>query len=227
VPELLKFVQTGGRLSETLARTFQAALAKRGGNLHLMYGQAEATARISGLPPEFLPEAARSVGFALPGGRLSVELDGRPLRVGDEGELAYEGPNVMMGYALSPSDLAQGDLLHGRLLTGDLGYRDHRGLFYITGRKARFAKVFGWRVSLDDVEELLSPMGPVAAVNENDRIVVYCERTSGNFAEHSRILAEKVRLHPSGYEFREVDRLPRLANGKIDYRSLTLAPLPQ
>src|SRR6185503_12450012 len=64
VPRLLKFIQSGGRLPERLAVRFHHALAKRGGQLHLMYGQAEATARISGLPPEFLPEAARSVGKA-------------------------------------------------------------------------------------------------------------------------------------------------------------------
>jgi acyl-coenzyme A synthetase/AMP-(fatty) acid ligase len=79
---LTKFVQTGGRLPEHLARKFHCAAAKRGGVLHLMYGQAEATARITGLPPKLLPEAARSIGLALPGGRLSVE----------EGELIYEGP---------------------------------------------------------------------------------------------------------------------------------------
>jgi acyl-CoA synthetase (AMP-forming)/AMP-acid ligase II len=225
MPQLLKFVQAGGRLSEALVRKYHATAQQRCGSFHVMYGQAEATARISVLPPEFLPGAARSVGFALPGGRLSVESDGQSLSAGEEGELAYEGPNVMMGYAQSPSDLAEGDLLHGKLLTGDLGYRDHRGLFYITGRKARFAKVFGWRVSLDDVEEILSPVGPVAAVNENDRIIIHCEQRGDGFAEHARVLGEKVKLHPSGYEFRRVDRLPRLANDKIDYPALTHAPV--
>ena len=75
-----KFVQTGGRLPEHLVRKFHFAATKRGGVLHLMYGQAEATARITGLPPELLPAAARSVGRTLPGGRLWVELDGERRR---------------------------------------------------------------------------------------------------------------------------------------------------
>jgi acyl-CoA synthetase (AMP-forming)/AMP-acid ligase II len=213
-PRLTKFVQTGGRLAERLVRKFHGAAARRGGALHLMYGQAEATARITGLPPEFLPDAARSVGVALPGGRLWVESD----------ELIYQGPNVMMGYATHPADLEKGDLLGGKLATGDLGYQDDRGLFYITGRRARFVKLFGWRVSLDDVEELLAPVGPVAAANEGDRIVLYTDQNSAAFAEQVRNLSARLRIHPSGFEIRTIPAVPRLANGKIDYRSLPTEP---
>jgi acyl-CoA synthetase (AMP-forming)/AMP-acid ligase II len=221
---LTKFVQTGGRLPEHLVRKFHYAAAKRSGALHLMYGQAEATARITGLPPEFLPAAARSVGRTLPGGRLWVEVDGARRRPMEEGELIYEGPNVMMGYATHPADLEQGDLLGGKLATGDLGYQDDQGLFYITGRKTRFVKLFGWRISLDDVEELLAPMGPVAAVNEQDRIVVYTEDNSVALAEAVQRLSGKLRLHPSGFEVRTIQSIPRLGNGKIDYRSLIMQP---
>ena len=221
---MTKFVQTGGRLPEHLAIQFHRAAAKRGGVLHLMYGQSEATARMAGLPPEFLPQAARSIGIALPGCRLSVELDGSSCRPMEEGELIYEGANVMMGYANDPSDFENGDLMHGRLATGDLGYRDEQGLFYITGRKARFAKLFGWRISLDDVEELLAPAGPVAAVNERDRIVVYTEQNTAVFDEPVRQLSARLRIHLSGFEVRAVERIPRLANGKTDYRSLASQP---
>jgi len=142
----------------------------------------------------------------------------------EEGELLYEGPNVMMGYATCSQDLAKGDVQGGRLATGDLGYCDDRGLFYITGRRTRFAKVFGWRVSLDDVEELLSGVARVAAVNENDRIIIYTEETRTDFAEHVGQLAGTLRLHPSAFHIRPMAALPRLANGKLDYRSLTAAP---
>lgn len=219
VPQLKKFIQVGGRLGESLARKFHESATRRGGALHIMYGQAEATARISGLPPSMLPAAARSVGFALPGGRLSVEADGQSCGPSQEGELVYEGPNVMLGYASEPSDLAAGDELGGKLHTGDLGYYDDRGLFYISGRKARFAKVFGWRISLDEVEELLSHAGPVAAVDENDRIVIFREECPGSTADIEE-LAARLHIHPSGFELRKVSQIPRLANGKTDYRSL-------
>jgi acyl-CoA synthetase (AMP-forming)/AMP-acid ligase II len=219
VPQLKKFIQIGGRLGESLARKFHKSVTRYGGALHIMYGQAEATARISGLPPSMLPDAARSVGFALPGGRLSVEADGQRCGPSQEGELVYEGPNVMMGYASEPSDLAAGDELRGRLHTGDLGYYDDRGLFYVSGRKARFVKVFGWRISLDEVEELLSHTGPVAAVNENDRIVIFREDCPGSVPDIEE-LAARLHIHPSGFELRKVSQIPRLANGKTDYRLL-------
>jgi long-chain acyl-CoA synthetase len=221
VKGLKKFTQAGGRLGEELVRKFHCLAEQRGGTFHVMYGQTEATARISGLPPELLPQAARSVGLAIPGGRLSVEHDGRLMGPMKEGELVYEGPNVMMGYASSPSDLGNGDTLGGKLLTGDLGYYDKQGLFYITGRRARFVKVFGFRISLDDVEELLSEAGPLAAVNERDRIIIYCERSPAELSRPLRALSEKLRIHPSGFECRHLERIPRLANGKVDYLSLT------
>jgi acyl-coenzyme A synthetase/AMP-(fatty) acid ligase len=223
VPNLTKFVQTGGRLPEGLALKFYRIVSQRGGTLHLMYGQAEATARITGLEPHFLPDAARSVGQVLAGGRLTVELDGAPCGPHQEGELIYEGPNVMMGYATAPEDFQKGDLQGGRLATGDLGYRDERNLFYITGRKARFVKLFGWRISLDDVEEMLSHTGPVAAVNEGERIIIYTERSCAALLEPVQQLAAKLRIHHTGFEIHGVGSIPRLANGKVDYRSLTPA----
>jgi acyl-CoA synthetase (AMP-forming)/AMP-acid ligase II len=153
-----------------------------------------------------------------------VELDGAPCGPLKEGELIYEGPNVMMGYATDPEDFQKGDVQRGRLSTGDLGYRDDRGLFYITGRKARFVKLFGWRISLDDVEEMLSHIGPVAAVkevvNEEERIIIYTERSSADLAEPVQQLAARLRIHQTGFEIRGAGSIPRLANGKVDYRSL-------
>lgn len=226
VPLLRKFVQIGGRLPGHLAIKFHSIARERGGELHLMYGQAEATARISGLPPELLPEASGSVGFALPGGRLRVECDGCECAAMEEGELVYRGANVMMGYATCPQDLGKGDELGGVVATGDLGYCDARGLFYITGRKSRFAKIYGWRVSLDEVEEILSPAAAVAAVSDQDRIVIHVEQPSATFADAVFQLAARLKLHPSGFEIREIDAIPRLANGKVDYRSLSRSVPP-
>lgn len=226
VPLLKKFVQTGGRLPSHLALHFHSLAQERGGELHLMYGQAEATARISGLPPDLLPEAPGSVGRALPAGRLWVERDGAECAPMEEGELIYQGPNVMMGYATAPEDLGKGDEMGGRVATGDLGYCDSRGLFYITGRSSRFVKLYGWRVSLDEVEELLSPAARVAAVSVQERLVIYAERPGAAFSDAVHQLAARLKLHPSGFEIREIESLPRLANGKVDYRSLAQPNYP-
>jgi acyl-coenzyme A synthetase/AMP-(fatty) acid ligase len=191
-----------------------------------MYGQAEATARITGLPPELLPEAPTSVGFALPGGRLWVERNECQCGPGEEGELVYQGPNVMMGYATCPEDLAKGDELGGTVATGDLGYRDTRGLFYITGRASRFVKLYGWRVSLDEVEELLSHAGTVAAVDELDRLIIYTEASNDTLASAVTQLAARLNLHPSGLEIRVIENIPRLASGKVNYGGLARSASP-
>jgi acyl-CoA synthetase (AMP-forming)/AMP-acid ligase II len=226
VPRIAKFVQTAGRMPPHLATKFHAIALARGGELHLMYGQAEATARISGLPPELLPEACRSIGFVLGGGQLWIEREGRECAEMEEGELIYRGPNVMMGYATCPEDLARDDEQGGVVATGDLGYRDRRGLFYITGRRSRFVKLSGWRVSLDEVEQLLVHAAPVAAVNDGERLVIYAERPAAAFANDVGQLAQRLNLHPSMFEIREIDAIPRLANGKVDYSALSGAVRP-
>jgi len=220
VPRITKFVQIGGRMPPHLATKFHAIAQARGGELHLMYGQAEATARISGLPPELLPEACGSIGFVLPGGQLWIEREGRECADMEEGELIYRGPNVMMGYAMCPDDLAKDDEQGGVVATGDLGHRDGRGLFYVTGRRSRFVKLHGWRVSLDEVEQLLAHAAPVATVNDGERLVIYAERPGAAFADAVRQLAQRLNLHPSGFEIREIDAIPRLASGKVDYQYL-------
>jgi long-subunit acyl-CoA synthetase (AMP-forming) len=97
----------------------------KGGRFFVMYGQTEATARIAYVPPDRLSEKPDSIGIAIPGGDL---------RIAEEAELVYEGPNVMMGYATCREDLKKPDEMHGVLYTGDLGYCDDEGFFYVTGR---------------------------------------------------------------------------------------------
>jgi acyl-CoA synthetase (AMP-forming)/AMP-acid ligase II len=206
-PALTTLTQAGGRLRPDLVTEF-AAKAKR---FFVMYGQTEATARIAVLPPERLDDKPGSAGVALPGGRLTT----------DDGEIVYHGPNVMMGYAETAADLAEGDSLGGVLRTGDLGHLDADGFLYVTGRVKRIAKVFGVRVNLDDVERLLRDCGPVAATSGDDRVTVWAEglNTVACTALARRLGAE-MRLHWSGFDVRGVERLPLLTSGKIDYRAL-------
>ncbi|MEO3874945.1 AMP-binding protein [Nonomuraea sp. B12E4] len=206
-PALTTLTQAGGRLSPELVTQF----AGQADRFFVMYGQTEATARIAVLPPDMLAAKPGSVGRAIPGGRLSV----------DDGEIVYHGPNVMMGYAETAADLARGDDLGGVLRTGDLGRLDSDGFLYITGRIKRIAKIFGVRVNLDDVEQLLRDTGPVAATSGDDRVTVWAEGlNAAGCAGLARRLGSELRVHWSGFDVRGVDRLPLLATGKVDYRAL-------
>jgi len=220
IPSLRTLTQAGGKLQDALILRFHEKIRARGGNFYVMYGQTEATARIAVLPPELLPDKVGSVGFPVHGGRIEIEAKRADVSA-SSGEIVYHGANVMMGYACNRSNLALGDSLRGRLETGDLGYRDADGLLYVTGRTKRFAKVFGLRINLDEIEDLIKSEGAAAVVEDNNGLVVFCE--FGEDSDFHRIrtdLSEKLNLHPTAFQFRRVDRLPLNANGKVNYREL-------
>ncbi|NUP67357.1 MAG: AMP-binding protein [Nonomuraea sp.] len=206
-PTITTLTQAGGRLSPELVTRFSAQADR----FFVMYGQTEATARITVLPPDRLHDKPGSAGQAIPGGRLTI----------DEGEVVYHGPNVMMGYAETAADLARGDDLGGVLRTGDLGHLDDEGFLYVTGRFKRIAKIFGVRVNLDDVEHLLRDSVTVAATSGDDRVTVWAEGLDAAACRNlAGRLGAELRLHWSGFDVRGIERLPLLPTGKIDYRTL-------
>ena len=107
-----------------------------------MYGQTEATARISYLPWQKMNKRG-SVGIAVP--ETIVTID-------EYGEIIVKGNHVCLGYAENYKDLCMGDEWHGVLHTGDIGKYDKDGYLYITGRNNRYIKMFGKRINLDEVE---------------------------------------------------------------------------
>ncbi len=223
LPRTLRtMTQAGGRLDPELGRRFHAALSKQAGRLFVMYGQTEATARISYVPPDRLPEKIGTIGLPIEGGSFTIVNDhGVAVETGHEGELVYRGSNVMLGYAASGADLALGDCCGGVLHTGDMGATDDDGFVCLTARKNRLAKVFGLRIALDDVESCLNRQGAVAAVSDDDRIVIYCDWGEATlFAQLATALGDKYGIHRSAFEFRRTKTLPTNPSGKIDYKAL-------
>ena len=217
---LRTMTQAGGALRRDLITHFHARTSQAGARLVVMYGQTEATARISYVPPERLSEKVGAIGIPIPGGRLRLE----PL-AGAEGsaaELVYEGENVMMGYAETAADLALGDVQCGVLRTGDLGAMDQDGYFTLTGRLKRFAKLFGRRVSLEDVERELESTFPVRviATDARERLGVHVE-VDGTVADDALVahLARFLAVPPSAILVRRVSELPLTATGKKDYKA--------
>lgn len=220
---LRTLTQAGGKLSEALIKEFAEYAARVGVAFYVMYGQTEATARMSYVPAERAIEKAGSIGVAIPGGELFL-VDGGGNEIAEvdiEGQLGYRGPNVTMGYAEHRADLCKGDERNGVLLTGDLARRDADGFYYVTGRLSRIVKLFGKRVSLEDLEQIcLGVVAEVACSGIDDRVTVWV--TDGRHqAELPRFLAERTAIHASAYQVRVVAKLPRTAAGKIDYRALS------
>jgi long-chain acyl-CoA synthetase len=126
-----------------------------------MYGQTEATARLSWLPPEKLPVKLGSCGKAIPGVELKVtDENGEPLKQGEIGEIVAYGDNIMQGYYKDPESTQQ-TLVEGWLRTGDLATFDEEGYIYLKARKKEIIKVGGRRVSPKEIEEVIVSMPEV------------------------------------------------------------------
>jgi acyl-CoA synthetase (AMP-forming)/AMP-acid ligase II len=223
VPDSVKvFTQAGGALDLRVQTKIHEWATQRGGQFFVMYGQTEASPRMATLQHADHARKAGSVGVALAGGRLSiVDENGLALPAEAVGTVVYEGPNVMLGYAMSRADLDKGDEMTGRLETGDLGRLDAEGFLYLTGRAKRFAKIAGYRLGLDEIEKELFAVCPVACLDLGEKIAVAHEQESET-ALKSRIreLADTYKVPSSSFALRKIVQIPRAASGKIDYARL-------
>lgn len=222
MPALRYMTQAGGHMSAEMVHTYAAWAQERGIRFFVMYGQTEATARMSYLPPQLALEHSGSIGVAIPGGRFSI-LDaqgGTVTEPGLEGELVYEGPNVSMGYAQSRAELANGDENHGALHTGDVAKFDTDGLFYITGRLKRFLKIAGNRFSLDELDAHFKRMGIEAVCGGSDGKLLVAITDAEQKARVSAYLKDTWHLMRTQFKVVPVERIPRSATGKILYKEL-------
>jgi acyl-CoA synthetase (AMP-forming)/AMP-acid ligase II len=219
LPRLRYITQAGGRLEPDRVRRFAALGQRRGWQLFVMYGATEATARMAYLPPELAGTRAEAIGRAIPGGRLWI--DGED---GEIGELVYQGPNVMMGYARSAADLSASSGTD-ELRTGDLARRGDDGLFEVVGRANRFAKLFGLRIDLQRVEATLRERGIAALCTTDDDILVTA--TTGDAQAVRGAVTEITGLPAGSVRAVTVDELPMLPSGKPDYPAVSaLRPEP-
>ena len=224
LPALKKITQAGGKLDPELHLKFAEYAERSGKKFFVMYGAAEATARMGYLPAEKSLQKIGSMGIAIPGGKFELlNNNGQAVETVDTiGELIYYGSNVSMGYAESGEDLSLGDERHGRLETGDLAKRDAEGYYTIVGRKKRFLKMFGKRVNLQEVEHLLRnkfDMLDVACGGKDDKLTVFI--TQENFeTELIAYLSAKLNLHPSAFSVKILSAIPKNSSGKIIYGEL-------
>lgn len=212
-PELRYMTSAGGRLPSELVMDYAGTMKARGGKFFAMYGQTEATARMAYLPPEQAAAHPDCIGVAIPGG--SFRIAAQP---GEEGELYYRGPNVMMGYGTTRDDLARGAELD-ELATGDIAVMTQSGLIRLVGRSGRFSKIAGLRIGHEAIEWALRSHGIHCAVTGSDEaITVHAEAMDDDVA---RLAAESAAIPQRCVRVEQHEALPRLASGKINYRALS------
>lgn len=221
---LRTMTQAGGKLSPELHKKFAEYAEKTGKHFVVMYGQTEATARMSYLPYQKSLEKYGSMGIAIPGGKFSlIDADENFITEPEViGELVYEGDNVTLGYAEKGEDLIKGDERHGRLVTGDMAKFDADGFYYIVGRKKRFLKIFGSRTNLDETERMLKNAFPdinVACGGVDDKMWVFItDENKKN--EMLSFLTKKLQINHTAFEVKAIDEIPKNEAGKTLYAAL-------
>jgi len=214
--------QAGGKLSANLVKEYVDNAKKAEKRFIVMYGQTEATARMSYLPFEAASEKCGSIGIAIPGGAFKlIDEDGKEITESNiDGELVYSGKNVGLGYADCKDDLQKGDENKGELYTGDIAHRDKDGFYYITGRKKRFIKIYGNRVNLDATEQLIKEITPsCACVGVDDKMLIYI--TDSTKSEQIRnLLSHKTGLNNRAFVVMIISEIPKNLSGKVLYANL-------
>jgi long-chain acyl-CoA synthetase len=223
LPNLKYITQAGGKLSNELTTTFADICKDKGIEFYVMYGQTEATSRMSYLPWKFAQSKAGSIGSAIPGGKFWLEDENNNVIESSNtvGELVYQGDNVAMGYAESCFDLQNGDDNLGILRTGDLAMRDKDEFYYITGRLKRFLKMYGNRVNLDEVESIIRLAGYESVCGgTDDSLIIYVT----DMCDKDRIvshIAERTGINRAGIYVTLIDKIPRTESGKVRYSALS------
>jgi acyl-CoA synthetase (AMP-forming)/AMP-acid ligase II len=220
LPSLRRFLQAGGPLAVEPVREMRSIVPHA--DFFVMYGQTEATSRISCLPAARLKDKCGSVGLPLDNVRLRVVCaDGRDAQAGEPGVIWVAGKSVCRGYLDEPDASAE-RFRGGWLVTGDLGYRDAEGFLWILGRSGEFIKMRGIRVSFAEVEARVAALPGVhecAAVavphaEAGEALVLYVVA-----ADAAPDLVSTVRRYlPAQWVCESVNpvaALPKTAHGKL------------
>jgi acyl-CoA synthetase (AMP-forming)/AMP-acid ligase II len=227
--------QAGGHMPQQIKESLRQTLPANT-KIYIMYGATEASARLTYLEPDRFEEKAGSIGKPIPGVTLKVlDENGQESPDGRSGELVGDGPNIMQGY-WKDQDATARVLDHHGYHTGDLGFRDKDGFFYVTGRKDDLLKVGGHKINPREIEDAIMDTGlaiEVVVIGVPDgllgKAVVALVVPKNDNCEKNRLLslcAEKLPKYKLPKRIELVGALPKNSGGKID-RSGCLALVEQ
>ena len=221
--KLLKYTTVaGGYLSNSAKLSIIDFYDKLGISLITMYGAAEATSRMSFLPSEYSRKKNGSIGIPITNGCFFLEKENKEIIKNSHvnGELIYQGENVCMGYANSMIDLQENDINNSVLKTGDIGYFDKDNFFYVVGKKNRYVKVVGNRISLDEMEKIIQAYGykNICSQKTKDTITIHINEKNLQKPIKSYI-SKYTSLHENLFKIVYLKSFPMTKNNKIDYNS--------
>jgi long-subunit acyl-CoA synthetase (AMP-forming) len=221
--DTLKYLtHAGGKLEKNKLEEIIKFCKKNNLKFFSMYGQTEASPRISYLKPEFSQKKIGSIGKGIPGSKIYIidNTSKKIIKPFVEGEIICEGKNVFMGYSNNYKDLKKANEENYKLKTGDLGFVDKDGFLYITSRISKIAKIFGNRVDLGALESLMSQKGyKVVCLSDNKKVFIFIEKKY-NKTNLINTISKITNLNINSFELTKLKNLPRTANNKISYHEL-------
>ena len=218
MPNLQFINEGGGKLSPELYDECIGFSKANDAKFIPTYGQTEGTSRMAFLDSKMVAIKKGSIGKAIPRGTLSIinEQGVESFEGEASGEMIFRGPNVTLGYANKLDDLNLSDQKLGVLQTGDLAKRDADGYYFITGRKNRFLKLFGIRVSLDDVEQIvITAFNVECACSGNDEKMIILITEKNLEKQISDLIVTKTGLFHRAFSVLYVEKIPRNESGKV------------
>ena len=187
-----------------------------------MYGQTEASPRMSYLDYKYALEKIGSIGKPIPNTEMWIENENNEKikNINEVGQLVFKGKNVFMGYAEGWEDLDKKNQNKKILYTGDLAKFDKDGFFYLIGRLKRIAKVFGNRINMDEIQNRMMDIGfEIACIEKNNKILVYYESDFDiDFIRNKFI--EVTGQNNNIFKIIKISKMPRTINQKINYSEL-------
>lgn len=224
LPYIRRMTEAGGQISPELQKRIAQYAVENNKEFVIMYGACETTAAMGYLPTEMALKKSGSCGIPVLNGQYKlVDEQGKIIHESEiEGELVYEGANVTMGYAQCGEDLIKEDEFNGEFWTGDIAKRDKDGFYYIVGRKKRFLKIFGNRVSLDEIERIIKSefnLVDCATSGVDDHMYIFV--TDSSIVEKIKtFISQKTKLNICAFHVLTIKEIPKNDSGKVLYNKL-------
>ena len=217
----LKYItQAGGKLEKNILLSISKLAKKKKIKFFSMYGQTEASPRISYLKPKFSIKKVGSIGKVITNTKMWIQNKSKKIKTPfTKGNIFFSGKNLMLGYANNYKDLNKNSHKKSHN-TGDMGYFDKEGFFYITGRSNRYAKLYGNRIDLDEIEsKMKSKKLEVVCIDKADALnLFYTNGKQLNMIKKQLTFILKQNL--SKIKFILINNFPRTSSLKINYNVL-------
>lgn len=213
IPYLHFAMSGGGQMPEKDQISLVALLKEK---FWIGYGQTECTCIVTAM--NFDERNIKTGSIGKPFANMEVLTDK------DTGELLIKSKSICMGYANCKKQLAEGDVNHGIMRTGDVADMDEDGCIYLKGRLTRYVKVLEKRVSLDDMENYLKNKYAgieFACTGEDNSIrIFYTEGKEDLKEEITAMLDRNLKIPGRFVSCFSLKTIPRYDTGKIMYSRL-------